>query len=51
MVDHRNELAKPIAKDILTKLNTDQVINDDNQPFGDGHSAIKIVDCLESVVS
>ena len=43
MVDNRNQLAKPVCDDILEKLNSKQTINPDYQPFGDGHSAEKIV--------
>lgn len=46
MIDNRNQLAKPDKEDILAKLNAQQVINADNQPFGDGHSAEKIVDAI-----
>ena len=42
MVDNRNQLAKPNHLDILEKLNRTQHIDDNYQPFGDGHSAEKI---------
>lgn len=48
MVDNRNQLAKPNCKDILAKLNTEQTINPSYQPFGDGHSAKKIVDIINN---
>ena len=48
MVDHRNDLAKPDMNDILGKLNLEQGIDDDYQPFGDGHAAEKIVAAMES---
>lgn len=43
MVGNRNQLSKPNATDILDKLNTPQRVDDSYQPFGDGHSAMKIV--------
>ena len=48
MVGKRNELAKPLAEDIITKLNTPQEVDNGYQPFGDGHSAVKIVKALEA---
>ena len=48
MVDNRNQLSKPIAEEIQDRLNTKQMINNEQQPFGDGHSANKIVDALEN---
>ena len=47
MVMGRNELARPLASDILLKLNNPQTIDESYRPFGDGHSADKIVDKLE----
>lgn len=47
MYGNRNQLARPNEEDILQKLNTPQVINSDYKPFGDGHSAVKIVKALE----
>lgn len=47
MVEARNELARPEARDILDKLSHEQKIDPDYQPFGDGHSADKIVSELE----
>ena len=46
MVDNRNQLAKPNHQDILEKLKTKQTVNNDYQPFGDGHSAEKIVQII-----
>jgi len=46
MVDNRNELAKPSAKDILDKLSHKQRIDEKYQPFGDGHASEKIVDAM-----
>ena len=48
MVDNRNDLSRPVAQEILEKLGYEQHINDDYQPFGDGHSAVKIVNALEN---
>lgn len=47
MIDNRNELSKPKADDILQRLNTNQIVKTDTQPFGDGHAADKIVECME----
>lgn len=47
MVDNRNQLARPVAEDILNKLNTLQKVEESYMPFGDGHSADKIVKALE----
>ena len=47
MVGGRNELCKPISEDIIEKLGHSQVVEEKYQPFGDGHSAEKIVRALE----
>ena len=47
MVDGRNELSHPVVSEILEKLSHPQLIREDYQPFGDGHSAEKIVQALE----
>ena len=46
MLDNRNQLSKPIAEEIVEKLNIEQKIDDDYCPFGDGNSAEKIVKAL-----
>lgn len=43
MVGNRNQLARPDKKDILEKLCAVQFISSNNNPFGDGKSAQKIV--------
>lgn len=48
MTDRRNELAQPLAGDILDKLSHPQRIRDACRPFGDGHSAEKIVMAMEN---
>lgn len=49
MVGNRNQLAKPQKDDILTKLNkTQKIIGDDS--FGDGKSAIKILEYIEKYI-
>lgn len=48
MADNRNQLASPVASDIIAKLNIEQYIAADYQPFGDGHSAIKIIETMEN---
>lgn len=48
MVTGRNELSKPLASEILEKINHPQSVDDSYMPFGDGHSAIKIVNAIEN---
>ena len=48
MVDGRNELAAPKETDILKKLAVTQRVDESYQPFGDGHSAKKIVAAMEA---
>ena len=45
---NRNQLSAPVASEIIDKLNTPQVIDKEYTPFGDGHSAIKIVNAIIS---
>ena len=47
MKDGCNKLAKPDRDDILDKLNTRIVFDPAYQPFGDGHSAEKIVSMIQ----
>lgn len=47
MVYGRNELSRPIAEEIVEKLNHEQKIDESYQPFGDGRSAVKIVKAME----
>ena len=47
MVDGRNELSHPDAEEIVEKLMRSQSIDESYQPFGDGHSAVRIVRSLE----
>lgn len=49
MISNRNQLARPIAKDILEKLNMEQVVDKGYLPFGDGNAADKIVKIIEGV--
>ena len=44
MRDRCNQLAKPDKRDILNKLSVPVVFDPGYQPFGDGHSAEKIVE-------
>ena len=44
MVGNRNQLVKPSRKSILDALAKEQVIDPTYQPFGDGHSAERILD-------
>ena len=48
MVDNRNELSRPLADEIVITLSHEQIINSGYLPFGDGHSAEKIVHALEN---
>ena len=47
MVGGRNNLSAPVEKEILDKLSIEQRIDETYQPFGDGHSAEKIVHYIE----
>lgn len=47
MAGNRNNLSAPKAEEILCELNKQQIIDEDYQPFGDGHAAEKIVALLE----
>ncbi len=47
MIQNRNELSRPVAEEIVEKLSHDQQVDVDYMPFGDGHSADKIVKALE----
>ena len=46
MKDNYNQLAKPDKQDILEKLSVPVEIDPSYQPFGDGHSAEKIVSII-----
>lgn len=48
MVDGRNELSRPVANEILEKIQHPQIVDASYMPFGDGHSAVKIVNELEN---
>ena len=47
MIDNRNELCRPVADEIAEKLKHEQHVDASYMPFGDGHSAEKIVKALE----
>ena len=47
MKDGCNRLAKPDRQDILEKLNVPVAFDAAYQPFGDGHSAEKIVAIIQ----
>lgn len=47
MVNGCNQLTKPETRDILEKLNTHVQFDPAYQPFGDGHSAEKIVEKIK----
>ena len=48
MVSGRNELSKPLSSEIINKLERKQVIDEEYTPFGDGHSAQRIVDAMKT---
>lgn len=47
MVENRNQLSKPDANEILKKLSAKQQIDINYQPFGDGHTAERILELIE----
>ena len=47
MVGNRNQLAKAEHNDILRKLSTEQVIDPNYQPFGNGHAAEEICKIMD----
>ncbi len=49
MVDNRNQLSKPSAGEIVSKLQAKQKIDSTYKPFGDGHSGEKIVEAILSL--
>ena len=51
MKDGCNRLAKPDKADILEKLSAPVVFDPEYQPFGDGHSAEKIVDKIKEYLN
>ena len=51
MRDHCNQLAKPDKADILAKLSVPVTFDPAYQPFGDGHSAEKIVEKIKEFLS
>lgn len=51
MRDNCNQLAKPDKADILTKLSASVTFDPAYQPFGDGHSAEKIVEKIKEFLS
>lgn len=51
MANHCNQLAKPDKADILDKLGTPVQFNPSYQPFGDGHSAEKIVEEIQKYLN
>ena len=48
MIDNRNQLAKAEQGDIIAKLSNEQILRKDINPFGDSHSAEKIVKIISS---
>lgn len=48
MVENRNELSRPVAEEIVEKLSHEQTVDESYLPFGDGHSAEKIVESIEN---
>lgn len=48
MIDKRNELSAPVSAEIYKKLNCQQTVDPEYQPFGDGNSSKKIVKAMEN---
>ena len=48
MVNNRNDLSDPVAEEIVEKIHCDQIVENNYHPFGDGHSAKKIVAAMEN---
>lgn len=48
MVNNRNELSRPVADEIVEKLGHVQMVDESYLPFGNGHSADKIVKAIEN---
>ena len=51
MRDGRNVLAKPDHRDILMKLQQEQIIDPNYQPFGDGHAAEKMCEIISTLLA
>ena len=51
MANRCNQLAKPDKVDILEKLSATVVFDPAYQPFGDGHSAEKIVERIKEFLA
>ena len=49
MIDNRNQLAKTEKEDILKKLEKKQTIKE-NDAFGDGRSAVKIIKYIDEYI-
>lgn len=47
IVDNRNQISNPIASEILEKLNKKQRIEPSYHPFGDGHTAERIIKIIK----
>lgn len=48
MINNRNELCRPLAEEIVEKLSHTQIVDNSYLPFGDGHSADRIIEALEN---
>lgn len=48
LVENRNQLSAPVSEEILEKLSKIQKIDPEYKPFGDGHTAEKIIEIMES---
>ena len=51
MRNNCNQLAKPDKADILAKLSAPCTFDPDYQPFGDGYSAVKIVEKIKEFLA
>lgn len=46
MINNRNQLSRANCDEICSRLITEQKLNNEGQPFGDGHAATKIVSVI-----
>lgn len=51
LVNHCNQMARPDQRDILAKLSTPVTFDPAYRPFGDGHSAEKIVEKIKEYLA
>lgn len=49
MTGKRNQLSKPNKEEILEKLSVEQLIGQDEHPFGNGDAAEKIIKIISKI--